>query len=645
MRSIELLAKSWVLPIFMLSLFSTFPAPMGNLKFVPIHKTLTIKANKRLPPHIAFMESHFESQNTEWREFEKKAKKPLAVGLNSNLPQGNYILTQRKELEGFIIRKSPEVLNLALGSANKTPVQATQEVEGPQWLKNIINNPPAETNDSTATAERGPAILAVRRVTGPIEISGGLAVTNEHHIEVRRADEGIFREMGQVDLMKGSYSIDIDEPTGALVARLMDRQGTVLGEGSVRLAQLRGGQGSLIAGPRLEISPSPAWPGTVSKYYSGFGKGSHKDDETFRVTTFGGQNPVMVSSKGEIKVENVSRNSTTIVRAEARNHRPSSKILVMGAKPLDMTVFPDSMMTALKNIIVDQENGKATDLDNTSIVWGTVSLDGKPLSGVTVMSETEPETKAIYFNEFMIPDPKLTATSANGLFAFLDLPEGFHALLAQRGNAYFGHQNVEVEAGSVALGDIESTLRTEAATVRAFDAFSGEPLTLLANMQSLPEPVEVREGTASVVLPQVSRLSMVYTTAPPEYVGANYFYNDKDSYVHLPMISQNWLSSLRAEKQINQVPRTGIIIGFFNEENFDAYLAGMDNNPNLTILYFDAAGKVLDSPHGSAGGGFVIFNVPYGTQEAVIVGRSEKISSKVVPVDYDTVSVLTFSSY
>ncbi|WP_413289530.1 hypothetical protein [Bdellovibrio sp. HCB337] len=635
-----MLSKAWILPTLMLTTLSIFPISMGKLKFVPIYKTLTIKANKKLPPHIAFMDSHFENQDDEWTAFEKKNKSPLAVGFSVTSQQGPYVLTQKKVLEGFVIRKSAEVLSLASQGVYKTKAQAVAEVQGPQWLKNIVG----DSQTLPRAEEPVHNLLAARRVMGPLEITGGLAVTNEHHIEIRRSDEGVFREMGRVDLMKGSYSIDIDDASGAIVARLLDRSGTILGEGSIRLSQLQVGQGRLIYGPRLEVAPSPSWKGRVSRYY-----GDPKKDKTggtTKVTSFGGENTITVGSNGEISLD-ISKGSTTIVRAEAAEHVPSSKIMLAGdAKTFGVTLFPNSTMEALKSLAAEQKSLSRSHLDETSFVWGTVSLDGKPLSGVSVVSETDPETKAIYFNEFMIPDPKLTATSGSGLYAFVDLHDGFHALLAQRGFEYFGHQNVEVERGSVAIGDLESTLRTEPVHVRAFDAFSGEPVSLVANMQSLSEPVDINEGSASIILPQISRMSMIYTETPPEYINANYFYNDQDSYIHLPMLSHAWLTEMKRTAKINEMPDTGTIVGFFNEESFEVYLAAQAQNSPAYILYFDAAGRVIEGNRGQAGGGFIIFNVPYGTQETVVVGStSEKVFSKVVPVDMESISVLSFSSY
>ncbi|HEY8272767.1 MAG TPA: hypothetical protein VIG33_17875, partial [Pseudobdellovibrionaceae bacterium] len=135
-------SKALVLPTLMLAVFSIFPATMGRLKFIPIYKTLMVKANKKLPPHIAYLDSHFDIQNSEWSDFEKKSKRPLAVGLSENLiQQGSYVFTQKRELEGLVIHKNSELLVLASEPVYKTNIQITQTPEAPQWLQNIVREP------------------------------------------------------------------------------------------------------------------------------------------------------------------------------------------------------------------------------------------------------------------------------------------------------------------------------------------------------------------------------------------------------------------------------------------------------------------------------------------------------------------------
>jgi hypothetical protein len=634
-----------VLPSLLLAMLSMFPASLGALKFVPIYKALTIRANKKLPPHIAYMDSHVEMQNSEWAAFEKKIKRPLLSGMVENAQQGPYVLTQKRALEGLVIRKSTEMVLAASDGVYKTDMQSRQETEGPQWLKNIVRAPVSASMDTGKIEVSLADLTASKRITGHIELTNGLAVTNEHHIEVRRSDEGIFHEVGKVDLSKGSYSIDVDDASGFILARLIDKAGSVIGEGSTRISQMTT-QGRLIYGPRLEIVPSPSWPGQVGSYYPKNNAPKPDPANPSRVTSLGGANELPLSKDGEINLDNVSRGSSTVVRAEIPGHLTANKIMISGQEKFQLTSFPLPMMTALKNIVTEP-GAPQSELEDSTFVWGTISLDGKPLSGVTVVSETDPDAKTIYFNEFMLPDSHLTATSANGIYAFVNIQQGFNAILAQRGEAYFGHQNVVVEPGTVAIGDIQSSLRTEPVKVRAFDAFAGEPVHVVANMQSLNTPLEISDGNGSVILPQVSRLSMIYTEVAANYVAANYFYNDHDSYIHLPILRKEWLANLKTDAKVDEVPSTGTIVGFFGEENFEAYLAAVKSDSAVQIVYFDGAGRsLLNAKTGVPGGGFVMFNIPPGTQEAVIFGTgTERIYSKVVPVDADTTTVLNFSAY
>jgi hypothetical protein len=636
-----------VLPTVMLALFLIFPTSMGKLKFLPIYKAISIKQNKRLPPHIAFLESNYDPEKSEWLALERSARTVPAVSTATRMAAtGPYILTQKRVLSGLVIRKEKETLISGNESNSGTgwlaALQPRSEVPANPWLKSVVRAPAAAAlgnNKNVSTATGG-------HISGPIEISGGLAVTNDHHIEVRRSSDGVFQEMGQVNLQKGFYSIDVQETTGSIVARLVDKGGAVLGEGSIRLSQFQGTGGKTSTGPPLQLSPVTTWTGTVSRYYPPL-KGRVLPPPL--VTTYGGENKVNVSPSGDIAFDAMTKGSATVVRAEAPGHVRSNRMLVAGEAGVSVPLLPKSMTSALSSLVssnpVDSKGISAKgEAAEVAMVWGTVKLDGKPLSGVTVQSESDPDAKVVYFNELMIPDLRLKATSTNGMYAFTDIQEGFHALLAQRGDAYFGHQNVLVEQETVSMAEISSTLKTEAVTIKAFDAFTGDPARLIAHLQSVEEPVNLANGVASVVLPQVARMSLIYTENTDPFLKANYFYNDSDTFIHLPMIRDDWLIGLRSEEKINQVAKVGTIVGFVSDESFEVYLAGASRDTSSAVVYFDSAGR--RTLRGVPGGGFVIFNAPAGLQEAVVISdKANKILSKVVPVDENSLSVLSFNSY
>ncbi len=478
-----------------------------------------------------------------------------------------------------------------------------------------------------------------RRIVGPIEITGGLAVTNEHHIEIRRNDEGILKELGRVDLIQGTYNIDVEETTGSVVARLVNKDGKTLGEGSFRLNRVASNNTNYLQGPKLKVEPHADFSGVVASAYNP--RPTDVAPAQTRVTFVKGVSDIPVKKDGLVAMDNVTKGSTTVMRVAAPKHLQTSQIIVSGQE-FKTALYPSSMINALQDIVAQQ---RAMSFEGEpSIIWGKVALDGKTLAGIEVSVESNPSLQAVYFNSFMIPDPQLKTTSENGLFAFVDVNPGFHSLLATRSDSIFGYVNVVAEEGSVAVGDIDSTIKSEPVPLKVYDAFSGEARSATVTMQSLQDELNVENGTQSLMLPHLNRLGLM--RVHPEganYIPARYLYNDSEEYIHVPLVQFSWLSAIKAFLKIDDSASGAIIVGFVPDEDFEVYIAGYDNFNQRNIVYFDMQGRVLQNRKGMGGGGFIIYNVPEDTHEIVVVGnRTQKIYSRVLPVDPNSLSVLTF---
>ena len=349
---------------------------------------------------------------------------------------------------------------------------------------------------------------------------------------------------------------------------------------------------------------------------------------------------VLAKKDGLVAMDNVTKGSTTIMRAAAPNHLQTAALVTSGEE-FKTSLFPLSMIQALQDITAQQ---RQMSFDGApTIIWGRVSVDGKESAGVEVVVESEPDLQPIYFNQFLLPDPNLTATGENGIYAFVDVSAGFHSILATKAKKIVGYQNVVIEEGSVAQGDVLGTSRVEAVPLRLFDAFSGEVKSGAITMQSLDSEVEVLDGVATVSLPQVHRQGMLTVQVEGgDYVPARYLYNDNDEYVHVPLIQWQWLSGIKNYLRIDDHPSAGHVVGFVPDEEFEVYIAGYENFPARNIVYFDMQGRVLPNGKGIAGGGFILFNVPEDTHEIVVIGsRTQKIYSRVLPIDANSVSVLS----
>jgi hypothetical protein len=478
-----------------------------------------------------------------------------------------------------------------------------------------------------------------RTIEGPLEITGGLVVTNEHHLEVRRTDEGVYKELGKVNLNTGTYNISVEDATGSIVARLVDKAGRILGEGSFRLSLVSSIKSNRINGPKLKVEPGQDFSGVITSLYN-----TRPEDVAPAKTTatfVKGESEVSAGKDGVVSMSNVMKGSTTVVRAAAPQHLQTVNIVVSGQE-FRSQLYPEKMIKSLQDLVGQQ---RSMSLDGApAIIWGKVSLDGKAVAGIEVIVESEPDLIPVYFNQWMIPDANLKATSENGLYAFVQVTEGFHSVLATRANGIFGYQNVVVENASVAQGDIENTMKKESIPLRVFDAFNGSPIPAQITMQSLDDELTVTRGSATLMLPQVSRLGIMQVQpGVSDFARATYFYNDKDAFIHVPVIRTQWLGEIRAYQRVDDMPNVGIVVGFVPDEDFEVYLAGYDQFPANQIVYFDMQGRILQNRKGIAGGGFILYNVPEDTHEVVILGaRTRKMYSRVLPVDSGSISVLNF---
>jgi hypothetical protein len=699
------------LPFTALAVSLILPGKLGGTKFIPIYETLTIRAQKNSPPHIAF-EGLYEvpTKDDQWSTIEKKS----AINLATHLPgeairSPAALLAKKVVLPEMVLVKTSEVLiaeseqykDLRERSwVQELPAHQVQRLEEAQRHSDIANQdwrpptlvemareklqtsavqekpqskiyvaahtPDGETktevpranidlsgNEQTILASLnaasptnsetagGSSNLNSLRVVGPLEITGGLAVTNEHHFEVRRNDRGVYKELGKVDLMQGLYNIDVDDISGTVVARLVNKEGKILGEGSFRLGLATERRNNVVVGPKIKIAPHTDYSGSIASLYNA--KAEDAAPSMTKVSFVQGASEMAVKKDGVFAMDNVVKRSSTVLRASAPNHMQTSAIIISGQE-FKAQVFPTKMISALQNIVFDQRSSSVSSTDNSQIIWGKVALDGKPVAGIEVFNENDPELTPVYFNSFMIPDPQLKTTSDNGLFAFVGANQGFQSIVATRAGAIFGYQNVVVEMATVAQADIESTIRKEAVAVSVYDAFTGEPSSAALDLQSLEEKTEVVGGAITLMLPPISRLGIL--RAQPEineYVAAKYIYSDSDSYIHVPLVRWSWLNAVKSYLRLDDQNSVGTLVGFVPDEDFEVYLAGHDDFDRKNIVYFDMQGRILQTGKGASGGGFIIYNTPAGTQEVVVLGeKSKKMYSKVVPVEEASLAVLSF---
>lgn len=110
------------------------------------------------------------------------------------------------------------------------------------------------------------------------------------------------------------------------------------------------------------------------------------------------------------------------------------------------------------------------------------------------------------------------------------------------------------------------------------------------------------------------------------------------------MIPRQWLLDVSAQKRVSYNLSSGVVVGFVDGDDFSVYLEDELNYPDHFIVYFDQKGRVLESQNGVSGGGFVLFNLPFGARTVTVLPKnSASIFTQVVVPEAQVVNVLSHS--
>lgn len=628
------------------TLLTLLPSRVFVTQFLPIHDVTLIKVHKTSPPFIAFEEL---SRVT---SIEDATAGLQEIALSTILPGKTErpLFVTRLQLDEEVVRKEIEKFDFvaAVDSNASAPVSLDyfselnhqQKVRLQLAQKEISVDEFKDENPETFTAKNNNLI----KIQGPLEIFGGLAVTNDHHFEIRHKTEGVAKEVGSVNLKDGTYSIEVEDTQGSIFAGLYDSTGKLVGESTVRLSSIVGkSYDQKHIGPKASIKPQPVVGGQIASVQDRSGK--NKGNMKIAATMFSGDEIIKIEKDGSFEAASISNGSTSMMQIESPGYVAFTKILFSGHEK-NISLIPQSMNNAFLQIVLGNEYRGPEDMENYSLAWGKVELDGKNLSGVEVQIENDDSAKVVYFNELYLPDESLKKTSSLGLFAILSEREGLVSLMAQRGGSYFSHKNIVLKNGFMSDADIEGSIKTDSVPIRVFDAFNGSPVKADLEMQSLSETMELSSGAGVAQLPVLNRWSLLMVQPySAEYIPALYSYFDNQSYIHLPLIKETWLRSLRASAHLDDSPYAGVAIGFVPDEDFEVFIAGKEDKGHPQLAYFDSRGRHISSDHGVFGGGFVIYDLEEGIHEIIVTGKtSGKIHSRIYSVDKKSVTISNFNN-
>lgn len=674
----------WIITFLIFIGVLAYPSRMNDKFQIFMTKQVSIRVNKQTPAFVAYEAVIQNSSIPKNKIVTESVSKVVSLSTNFE-SEVKFIhpLAKKIVLSPITIKKQPEILIPTSNNLNQDvsehKVQISTEnqfdyennnrsftrevINSSEWIKDFKdyyknknlgirtvsssngNGNKLQISDKTLYEKQVSSELDIKtdsnKVIGHFSITG-IPISNDHKIEIRRYEEGTFREQGRVvNLQESSYEILPNEIKGFLVGRVINKLGYIEGEGVVRLSDSKWSNDGFWQGPHIQILKKSDVRGRVISSYN-LNKEKALDSGAV-VSIAGGQKRKQIGKNGAVEIDGVGRDSISLFTATAFDHQPSQQVLVTGAA-FTTELLPQKMATALKSIVSDMRNQNLTD-PAIPIIFGKAQMDGLAMSGVAVSIENTEGLQPIYFNEMMLPDDRLKNTSSNGYFAFVGADEGLTTVYSTRigpsGPVYFSHVNTISSAGAVSIVDLATTAKNESVDIKVYDPFTGLPQEANLEIQSVQNTVLAENGLAVQFLPQVARWSLLFAEGDAQHVPAHYSYSDKTDYIYVPRLSRNWLNYVFSQMKLNYRPSSNMVVGFSIDEDFSVDISGL--NEKAKILYFDYTGRPVE--RGQQGGGYLIYDLPEGSFEVLLSGdQSQKIYTRVAPLKQSDIFVFTYKA-
>lgn len=478
-------------------------------------------------------------------------------------------------------------------------------------------------------------------LNGQVEMTGGLAfVGRETQMIVKRVVDGQTYEKGRIWVTEGRFEIHVKSAVGQLVAELVTQEGRVLGRGEMNLVHLKDipARDNKIYDIRIALRPTAE--GATLRTVSGYSHGQQMMPiKGARVEIQNYTEPQKVNDEGFASEPTLNSKSTYVARASAPKHW-SSIVVGQAEHPQDIRLFANNMVEALLDLQTT-DLGERKVAGKSGVVWGQIRRDGKAAEGVSV--QMAGNYQPIYFNAAYLPDPKLTATTANGLFAFINVRRGVQALRVQVENRVFPAQVFPTEDKHVSYVELELQDRI-VTQFKVVDALNlAAPMESRIRLVGTEEFVPLRHS-GMVEYSNGANPFMVEAESTVEYEISRMTLVGRPQTVVVPMVKREWLMRIFNSQNILALPGRGIIVGFVDDEDFEIELTGYGPQERMQIVYFDRDGNILSGrKNGVAGGGFAIFNAPMGLQTVYVHPlQSRETFSQIVVAEPEYVHVLTY---
>lgn len=507
-------------------------------------------------------------------------------------------------------------------------------------VKNFENaNPSVGRNAARAYAQTN-RNLEGYSIQGRIGLGSGVILSNGEHIEIHWVREGSNKVAGVISTENDyRYEVKVSELVGSVNAEMYDAAGQLKAKGTLRLSQASASGDITLYPQRSLASQNTDFYHSPTKLFGAVPFKKAKSVGMKTKVSIDTQSVFEADDKSNLRIDGVTPGSTAFGFTKAKGYYPAIHWMTTGAAKA-FPAIPSSTVNAWKDIVRNQRNLTPSQENDGAFVVGQATKNGQPVAGVSIEMIQNPDTKPVYLNQLLIPDPALTATSSNGYFIFMDLENGYYSIRASAKGFFFGFSNFLAEEDSVSFAEVQEAHEMAPFEARVFDAFQGtdEPGALEA--QGLNLPIDV-DGYGQFDHPITDQIELVQVQPRNnDMLPSLFVMKGDDDHVHLPLVRKQWMEQMAATLQLSPQPGTGIVLGFVSKGNYQVQLPHLKENAPVSVVFFDSVGNRVEHP--VENGGFIAFNVPASAHTVVVRDNFGETSSQIIPVDGDRVTTVRF---
>lgn len=473
---------------------------------------------------------------------------------------------------------------------------------------------------SRGIASAAAFVGTVYKIEGPLELSGGLALTElDNRLRVFRSNDQQVFEEGSVDIQNGKFEILVQSLEGEIVAELVNNSGAMIGQGRIQLKDVAAVENLITT--RMVLAPFQGASGFDSSSVHARANGGDRVAGSALIIKGAGlqSNPV--------GLENATAESSFLLESSAPGHFTTNTVASY-KNPQVSQLWPEAAAKALSEVLIDGEDRIVSDY---AIIWGRVLWQGQPVRGAAIEISEAESGKIIYFTG-LIPDPGLKSTGENGLYAVLVPKSGLYAVRATIDNHVlpaqmavtfpneFTQLNFEITKGNRSVLSVVDGVSGKSVPDSIIEIFGAEKSLRTDSFGEAVLTDVVKKGRTLLEVSSSQNYPMVRSN----------FDSPKDFH-KVYVYERSWLDGLLKSQGLGNLSRTGIVALRFDELilplDFEIQILSMDGVPFGAQIYFDPQGNAIqkqpmDISQKSLARGVVVSRLPFGPYHILVRSKA-----------------------